>query len=85
MNGHFATLQTLYTELEVPFLVDTTGHGDQNITHVAAKTENRHVTLTARQVAEDTIPDVRGMSLRDALQLLERRGLRVDIQGKGTV
>ncbi len=85
MNGHFATLQTLYTELEVPFLVDTTGHGDQNITHVAAKTENRHVTLTARQVAEDTIPDVRGMSLRDALQLLERRGLQVDIQGKGTV
>ena len=25
------------------------------------------------------------MSLRDALQLLERQGLRVDIQGRGTV
>ena len=85
MNGHFGTLQTLYAELGVPFLVDTTGHGNQSITHVAAKTENRHVTLSARRIAEDTVPDVRGMSLRDALQLLEHRGLRVDIQGRGTV
>ncbi len=53
--------------------------------HVAAQTGERQVTLTARRVPEDAVPDVRGMSLRDALQLLERQGLRVDIQGRGTV
>ena len=85
MNGNLATLQALYTELEVPFLLDTTGQGVQDLTHVAANTGERHVNLTARAIPEDAVPDVRGMSLRDAIQLLERQGLRVDIQGRGTV
>ena len=51
---------------------------------MAAKTGDDIVTLSAQSIPE-TVPDVRGMSLRDALQLLERQGLRVDIQGRGTV
>ena len=84
-NGHWSTLEALYTELGVPFLLDTAGMADEPLTHVAAKTSDQHVTLTARSIPESAIPDVRGMSLRDALQLLERQGLRVDIQGRGTV
>lgn len=85
MNGHLATLRALYDELDMPFLLDTAGQGTTPPTHVAAQTGERQVTLTARRVPEDAVPDVRGMSLRDALQLLERQGLRVDIQGRGTV
>ena len=85
MNGQWSTLEALYTELGVPFLVDTAGIADESLTHVAAKTGDRHVTLTARSIPESAVPDVRGMSLRDALQLLERQGLRVDIHGRGTV
>jgi cell division protein FtsI (penicillin-binding protein 3) len=36
-------------------------------------------------VRKDRIPDVRGLSLRDALPLLENRGLRVEVQGRGKV
>lgn len=36
-------------------------------------------------VRKDRIPDVRGLTLRDALPLLENRGLRVAVQGRGKV
>ncbi|MBO0938198.1 transpeptidase family protein [Fibrella sp. HMF5335] len=36
-------------------------------------------------VRKDRIPDVRGLSLRDALPLLENRGLRVQVEGRGKV
>ena len=84
MNGELNTIQALYTAFDIPFLIDTTGSQDMP-THVAAKTNERTVTLTPRVIPETAMPDVRGMSLRDALQLLERRGVRVDIQGRGTV
>lgn len=38
-----------------------------------------------RSTRDDQVPDVRGLSLRDALFLLENRGLRVAIQGRGKV
>ncbi|NID11402.1 penicillin-binding protein [Fibrivirga algicola] len=36
-------------------------------------------------VRKDRVPDVRGLALRDALPLLENRGLRVTAQGRGKV
>ena len=36
-------------------------------------------------VRKDRIPDVRGLTLRDALPLLENRGLRVQVEGRGKV
>ena len=33
----------------------------------------------------DSMPDVRGMGARDALYVLEREGLNVNIQGRGRV
>ena len=84
MNGDWNTLRALYAELGVPHLLDTAGT-DAALTHVAAKTGDNIVTLSARSIPETAVPDVRGMSLRDALQLLERRGLQVSIEGRGTV
>lgn len=84
MNGDWNTLRALYTELGVPHLLDTAGT-DAALTHVAAKTGDNIVTLSTRSIPETAVPDVRGMSLRDALQLLERRGLQVSIEGCGTV
>ena len=84
MNGEWSTIQSLYADLGVPFLLDTSG-ASQSLSHVAAKTNEHTVTLTARNIPESGVPDVRGMSLRDALQLLERKGMSVDISGRGTV
>jgi cell division protein FtsI (penicillin-binding protein 3) len=36
-------------------------------------------------VKENVIPDVTGMSLKDALYLLENKGLSVKVQGRGKI
>lgn len=49
-------------------------------------TSNGHqVNLTSFDMEADRIPDVRGMSGRDALMLLEQMGLQVTIKGNGRV
>ncbi|GAB3705409.1 penicillin-binding protein [Spirosoma flavus] len=39
----------------------------------------------SRQTRSDQVPDVRGLSLRDAIFLLENRGFRVSVEGRGKV
>jgi cell division protein FtsI (penicillin-binding protein 3) len=43
------------------------------------------VTLTSTEVNNEEVPDVTGMSLKDALYLLEGLGLKVSVVGKGSV
>jgi cell division protein FtsI (penicillin-binding protein 3) len=47
--------------------------------------ENAGVTLEPDRVAGTAMPDVMGMGIKDAIFLLEQMGLRVVINGKGTV
>lgn len=46
---------------------------------------NKNITIKARPVVKGLVPDVTGMGLRDAVYLLETAGMRVQIQGSGTV
>ena len=43
------------------------------------------IRLAGVKLQEGLVPDVRGMSLRDAVYLLENSGLRVKVNGKGRV
>ena len=44
------------------------------------------MTLTARDIPEvSAVPDVTGMGLKDALYLLEKAGLKVQVEGSGYV
>jgi len=43
------------------------------------------ISWVSQSASSDRVPDVRGMSLRDALYLLENRGFRVRFQGMGKV
>ncbi len=45
----------------------------------------KNITLQAQQVIRGTVPDVSGMSLRDAVYLLETSGLQVQVYGRGAV
>ena len=47
--------------------------------------ENNNLTIRQREVEEDLMPNVKGMNARDAIYLLEQRGLRVSFIGKGKV
>lgn len=50
----------------------------------AAKNGNA-ITWRRNAIIKDLVPDVQGMTLRDAIYLLEKAGLRVEHQGKGRV
>lgn len=46
---------------------------------------NKAIIWKANKTDSPTVPDVTGMSLRDALYVLENKGIRVAYQGKGRV
>jgi cell division protein FtsI (penicillin-binding protein 3) len=49
------------------------------------KIKEDDLTLEERSIAEQSVPDVTGMGLRDALYLLENSGLSVRVRGTGKV
>lgn len=52
---------------------------------VATRESGDTIRLVGLKVTDGLVPDVRGMSLRDAIYLLENSGYRVRISGKGKV
>ncbi len=59
------------------------GAPDTELTALAASSDS--LMMYNRTVPEETIPNVVGMGLRDALYLLENKGLKVEISGVGKV
>jgi cell division protein FtsI (penicillin-binding protein 3) len=82
MSGHAGDLRTAFAGLRVPVTVE--GESEW-VTTEAADTV---VVLKPRGIpadAMDRVPNVLGMGLRDALFILENRGLQVKVQGNGMV
>lgn len=52
---------------------------------VRSKVTNKSIQWVTNRINEKQVPDVTGMSLRDALYILENNGLRVLFSGKGRV
>ncbi len=52
---------------------------------VATRESGDTIRLAGVRIQKGLVPDVRGMSLRDAIYLLENSGLRVSYNGKGRV
>ena len=46
---------------------------------------NRHIAITPGKLYRNIVPDVTGMSLKDAVYMLENSGLQVTVKGKGKV
>jgi len=46
---------------------------------------SKHIEFSARTVTLGLVPDVTGMALKDAIYLLEKQGLRVQITGSGAI
>jgi cell division protein FtsI (penicillin-binding protein 3) len=58
---------------------------DDDAEWTAVKKQASRTVATSIKYAENFIPDVTGMGLRDALYLLESKGLKVKVVGKGMV
>lgn len=81
-SGHAADLRTAFAALGVPFEVQ--GEGEWMTTQAG----DSAVTLLSRELPGDAtslVPSVLGMGLKDALYILENRGLRVRFHGTGMV
>ncbi|WP_194972887.1 penicillin-binding protein [Aquiflexum lacus] len=60
-------------------------NGEFTDSFVKSSAQHKAILWRANKTDAPTVPDVAGMSLRDALYVLENKGLRVVYQGKGRV
>ena len=79
-SGSFSDLNYVFKELNIPVEKETGKHD-----WVTAKNSDVKVELKKRTMDKDLVPNVVDMGLKDALYLLEERGLRVSVRGRGRV
>ncbi len=77
--GATKDIDLVLSALEVP-------HGEATDAEwTCAKVEDGQLAMLYRSVPENLVPNVEGMGLRDAIYLLESKGLRVSFTGMGKV
>jgi len=74
---------TIYTGLNIPY-IDSTNGGYWRLSNMKAGNTNLSVP-TALITPSKVVPNVLGMGLKDAVYLLENKGLKVIISGRGKV
>ncbi|GAA4468065.1 penicillin-binding protein [Nibrella saemangeumensis] len=72
---------------DLHIIASEAGLGSQPATEGWVRTvaNGNRETWRSQETRPNQVPDVRGLTLRDALHLLENRGLRVSVQGRGKV
>ncbi len=78
-NGYRADINEVLKNLDVTYR--RTADDDW----VATRESGDTVSLASVKIQKGLVPDVRGMSLRDAIYLLENSGIHVRYSGKGRV
>jgi cell division protein FtsI (penicillin-binding protein 3) len=78
-NGYRKDINEILKNLDIQYI--KASDDDWVATHESGDT----VRLTGVNLQKGLVPDVRGMSLRDAIYILENSGLRVVCNGKGRV
>lgn len=82
-NGLKTDFQTLFDELKMKM----DGWQDTEGTDwvVTVSNEGENMVVKPRRINYSTVPNVKGMGLRDALYVLENSGLKVGVSGAGMV
>ncbi|MDD4383846.1 MAG: penicillin-binding protein [Bacteroidales bacterium] len=79
-NGFKPELERVLSKLDIPY----TDAAPSKIWANTKRTENE-VKLESKTLIANLVPNVLGMSLKDAVYLLENSGLRVSVTGRGAV
>ena len=79
-SGNYSDLNYVLKELRIP-----TGKENSNTEWVTAQSSETQVELKKREMDKSLVPNVVDMGLKDALYLLEERGLQVAVRGRGRV
>ncbi|MFK7905960.1 MAG: penicillin-binding transpeptidase domain-containing protein, partial [Chitinophagales bacterium] len=78
-KGYQSDMQMVYNNLGVSHAPNV------DADWVTPKPKDRSVELATLEMRDNLIPNVRGMGLRDAMYVLENRGMKVRFSGKGKV
>ena len=85
-NGNVAAASHVLTELGIRTNNHWSGsYANGNPVWGTAERAEHEVALTQTPTSDNTAPDVSGMGAKDAVYLLESRGLRVRLRGRGKV
>ncbi len=79
-NGSWKDIQTVFTQLNIPFIPPT-----GNAEWVIASTLQNKIELSKNALQSGLVPNVYGMGAKDAVYVLEKAGLSVALQGHGSV
>lgn len=77
--GHREDLEMICEELDIPNI------SESEEDWVVARLKDNAVLWTTDEIAPEVVPNVLGMTLRDAIFLLENHGLRVTHRGSGRI
>ncbi|MDR0698776.1 MAG: PASTA domain-containing protein [Tannerella sp.] len=80
-NGDYAALKNVTDKLKIK--LNTTEEVDSK--YVTTQENNKGIVLKELPLTGSLVPDVVGMGAKDAVYVLENRGLRVSLSGKGVV
>jgi cell division protein FtsI (penicillin-binding protein 3) len=86
-NGEFPYIRAGKAE-ELQLICNSMGisnHYAGNETWVQSSISNKSIEWVSNTVDKPVVPDVMGMTLRDAIYILENKGLRVEFSGTGRV
>jgi len=78
-NAHKSDLKNIYSKFGKRFRTNS------NLVWYSTLTDGEGIQASPREIAENLVPDVRGMSLSDAIYVLENSDLRVRFNGRGII
>jgi cell division protein FtsI (penicillin-binding protein 3) len=79
INGYADDISSLLQELKVSVINQSPND------FVKTKTEGNKIVFQKQKMISQSIPDLKGMGLKDAMYLIDQLGLRVKVTGKGIV
>lgn len=79
-DGYYDDLAKVYSELNI-----STSKAEVNPKWAKVATGEKEVNIYRKKVASIYVPDVTGMSIKDALYILENQGMNVRFTGNGVV
>lgn len=79
-HGKKNDIERVFAHLNIPMEMKA-----QDAEWIVTSTKKESVEIAPRTVKENLVPNVVGMGLRDAIYLLENRGLKVEFSGRGMV
>ena len=85
LNGNMQAAAYVLESLKVPFHTDFSMEEGSKIIWGVSQNNGNNVMLSSNKSPRNLVPDVIGMGARDAVYLLESRGLKVRIKGVGLV